>query len=141
MSYAKTAEVASSLRPPISGKPMKLPTSRPKTPTTPGLSDKMRAETGKALETLLKKGSFQTGLEVLFKTAAPLPTAQIAGAGPFMSAARALPSKMLSPIKRGLGLAALGAGGALAYGAHKQNVQDRENNSLVYAPMQGSVMG
>src|SRR5258706_11267800 len=137
MSYTKLAEVTSSLRPPMSGRPMKAPAPRSKSLTTPGLSEKMRAETGTSLEAMLKKGSFQTGLEALLKTAAPLPTAQIAsGSSPFMGAMRALPSKMLSPVKRGLGLAALGAGGALAYGMHRQNVEDREKNPLVYAPMQ-----
>lgn len=49
--------------------------------------------------------------------------------------------KWLRPgARRTLGLAGIGAAGALAYGMHRQNAQDRENNSLVYAPLPGSVM-
>jgi hypothetical protein len=46
--------------------------------------------------------------------------------------------RFMRPVKRGLGLAALGAGGALAYGLHRQNQEDRDKNSLVYAPLQGA---
>ena len=42
--------------------------------------------------------------------------------------------------RRTLGLAGVGAAGALAYGMHRQNEQDRQNNSLVYTPLPGSVM-
>ncbi len=41
---------------------------------------------------------------------------------------------------RTLGLMGLGAAGALAYGMHRSNANDRERHSLVYAPMQGSMM-
>jgi hypothetical protein len=41
---------------------------------------------------------------------------------------------------RALGLAGLGAAGAIAYGMHRSNQNDRERHSLVYAPMQGSMM-
>jgi hypothetical protein len=44
--------------------------------------------------------------------------------------------RFMRPMKRGLGLAALGAGGALAYGLHHGHQQDQEKN-LVYAPLQG----
>jgi hypothetical protein len=46
--------------------------------------------------------------------------------------------RFMRPVKRGLGLAALGAGGALAYGLHQQNQEDRDKRSLVYAPLQGA---
>lgn len=41
---------------------------------------------------------------------------------------------------RTLGLMGLGAAGALAYGMHRSNANDRERGSLVYTPMQGSFM-
>ena len=40
-------------------------------------------------------------------------------------------------VGKGLGYGALAAGGALAYGLHRQNETDRENYPLVYAPMGG----
>ena len=43
----------------------------------------------------------------------------------------------MRPAGKALGLGALAAGGALAYGIHAQNKHDRENNPLVYAPMEG----
>jgi len=43
----------------------------------------------------------------------------------------------MRPIKRGLGLAALGAAGTAAYGLHKQHHIDEEKIPLVYAPLQG----
>jgi hypothetical protein len=143
MSLGKLAAIMSANAPPFVGKPPpKMPATRPKTLASPGLGEKMRQETGSALESALGGNrSFSTGLENLVKAAAALPTATVAGANPFMSAMRSLPSRALRPVKRGLGLAALGAGGALAYGMHRQNVEDRENNPLVYAPMQGTVMG
>ena len=45
--------------------------------------------------------------------------------------------RFLRPAGKALGLGALAAGGALAYGVHEQNKNDRENNPLVYAPMEG----
>ncbi len=39
---------------------------------------------------------------------------------------------------RALGWGALAAGGALAYGLHRQNQEDRDARNLVYAPMEGS---
>lgn len=57
------------------------------------------------------------------------------------AAAPAGPSRMqqfMRPVKRGLGLAALGAAGAAAYGMHQQNERDQEGRDLVYAPMGGS---
>lgn len=50
-------------------------------------------------------------------------------------------SRVAGPVKKGLGLAALGGAGALAYGLHRQNVEDREKNPLVYAPMTGGYYG
>lgn len=141
MLATKLAAISSALAPPFVGRPMKAPAPAPTRTGTPGLGARMREETSRSLESALKANPFQTGLEQAVKAAAGLPTAQIAGASPFMGAMRALPGRMLGGAKRGLGLAALGAGGALAYGLHKQNVQDRENNPLVYAPMQGSVLG
>jgi hypothetical protein len=43
-------------------------------------------------------------------------------------------------IGRAVGLTGLGTMGALAYGMHRSNVNDRERNPLIYAPMQGSMM-
>ena len=40
-----------------------------------------------------------------------------------------------------LGLAGLGAAGALAYGAHQEHNRDREQQGLVYSPMPGSFAG
>lgn len=48
---------------------------------------------------------------------------------------------MAGPLKTTLGLGALGALGAGAYGMHRQNQEDHDRNSLVYSPMPGSVMG
>jgi hypothetical protein len=42
---------------------------------------------------------------------------------------------------RALGWGTLAAGGALAYGLHRQNQADNEARNLVYAPMQGSYYG
>lgn len=39
---------------------------------------------------------------------------------------------------RALGWGALAAGGALAYGLHRQNQEDRDARNLVYAPMEGN---
>lgn len=46
-------------------------------------------------------------------------------------------SQFMRPMKRGLGIAALGTAGALAYGLHRQNVHDREQERNIYAPMTG----
>lgn len=136
------------------------PTTPPPRPlaygrTAPGaqmanLGDRMRQETSSALEQLLKHGSFATGLEPLIKAALAMETPVGMGAGilnKFKQAPAALGEGFSSvgrgirgalPGKGTLGLAALGAGGALAYGIHRQNQQDRQNYPLVYAPMQGS---
>jgi hypothetical protein len=53
-------------------------------------------------------------------------------------AARRGVGRFLRPAGKALGLGALAAGGALAYGMHEQNKTDRENNPLVYAPMEGT---
>lgn len=45
--------------------------------------------------------------------------------------------KLPGGVKGTLGLAALGALGAGAYGLHKQHAHDLENERMVYAPMQG----
>ena len=67
---------------------------------------------------------------------------KLAIAMPIAESPLAMPSlrggNFIRPIKRGLGLAALGAGGALAYGLHHQNQQDQDQRNLVYAPMQGA---
>lgn len=52
-------------------------------------------------------------------------------------AARGGVGRFLRPAGKTLGLGALAAGGALAYGMHEQNKTDRENYPLVYAPMSG----
>lgn len=44
----------------------------------------------------------------------------------------------MQPLKQGLGLAALGTAGAVAYGMHNQNEEDRAAHNLVYAPTQGA---
>lgn len=46
--------------------------------------------------------------------------------------------QFMRPLKSGLGLAALGAGGAMLYGMHRQNQEDRDARNLVYAPMTGA---
>ena len=63
---------------------------------------------------------------------APTPTAPAAPAGPSRM------QQFMRPVKRGLGLAALGAAGATAYGLHQQNERDQEGRNLVYAPMGGT---
>lgn len=198
----KGAAVRSALSLPFTSK-----TTPPK--TTPGLGDKMRTETSKTLEHMLKKGSLSTGLESIVKiakgmpagmpTGTPMPAWQAdfhaarqhaapvqtpaqdapppaanpmphaswadahkgvaaqraqAQAGPMApalpppppAAAQATPTprgggmgKFMRPgLGRTLGLAGIGAAGALAYGMHRQNARDRDRNSLVYAPMQGT---
>lgn len=131
----------------------------------------MRQETSHALETMLKKSSFETGLEALVKAAAAasIPTARVVPKGsgvrtptpapaaapaagpaptslpqlphPMMAAARALPGQAWGAVKKPLALGALGAAGVAAYGMHRQNQEDQDRNSLVYTPMTGSVMG
>lgn len=59
-------------------------------------------------------------------------TPAVAPTAPAVTAARGW-----SPFKKTLGLAALGAGGALAMGLHRQNKEDRANRDLIYAPMTG----
>ncbi|HEX7018738.1 MAG TPA: hypothetical protein VF159_01915 [Gemmatimonadaceae bacterium] len=71
MQSSKVAAVMSGLSAPIKSKPMKVdsPAPRAKTPTTPGLGAKMREETSRSLEKMLKQGAFTTGLEGLLKHA------------------------------------------------------------------------
>jgi len=57
------------------------------------------------------------------------------------AAAPGLLSRIAGPAKKALGLGALGAAGAAAYGLHKGNVEDREKGSLVYAPTSGGFAG
>ena len=76
-------------------------------------------------------GQQELGLDALPHTP---PTAS--AAAPAAAAARGGFGRFMRPVKRGLGLAALGAGGALAYGLHHGHKQDQEKN-LVYAPLQG----
>lgn len=77
----KLAAVMSSLSPPVKGKPIapNLPKPRPKSPTTPGLGARMREETSRSLEQMLKQSAFTTGLEPLLKharNALPMPAAR-----------------------------------------------------------------
>lgn len=180
---SRVAAVMSSLGPGFAGKPpAKVPAPRPSPRATSGLGEKMRAETGHALESVLGEGrKFTTGLEKAVKSAAAtvaaLPAARVVPQGrgvrvpvkapapppltpegaqivslpkpshPLMSAARALPGQLQAlpgrawdATKRPLALGALGAAGALAYGMHRQDQQDRENQQLVYAPLQGAMM-
>lgn len=60
---------------------------------------------------------------------------------PAIAAARALPGRLMRPMGKALALGALGTAGALAYGMHRQNAEDRAQYPLVYAPMQGTMMG
>jgi len=179
----KVAAVMSSLGPGFASKPPpKAPAPRPSARATPGLGDKMRSETSRALESALGEGrKFATGLEKVVKaaaaTVAALPTARIVAPNsrvrtpvhapapppmtpegaqivslpkpshPLVAAARALPGQLQElpgrawgAAKRPLALGALGAAGALAYGLHQQNQHDRENQRLVYAPLQGAMM-
>ena len=94
---------------------------------------------------IVPKGS---GVHGPVATPAPMPTAQAVAsptlgerARTALSGAGETASRFMRPIGKGLGLAALGGLGALAYGLHRQNVTDRENYPLVYAPMQGSYLG
>lgn len=68
------------------------------------------------------------------------PAAQVAPLPAGGTAGGQAPAKFRFPIGKTLGLAGLGAAGAAAYGLHRQNVEDREKNPLVYAPMSGSFM-
>jgi hypothetical protein len=149
----KVAAVISSLGPGFASKPLpKAPASRPSAHASPGLGEKMRSETSRAIESGLSDGqTFTTGLEKAVKaaaeTVAALPTAQAVTPHPLAQAARALPGQLQAlpghvwgAAKRPLALGALGAAGALAYGMHQQNQHDRENQQLVYAPLQGAMM-
>lgn len=148
----KLAAVMNSLAPPFKGKSAPQSQSRPKTPTSPGLGAKMREETSRALERGLKTGGLRTGLEDLVKqatatlppaaNAVSLPFARTVPAGglPALPPAPRAPNRLLRGGMKTLGLAGLGAAGALAYGAHTQNENDRRQNALIYAPMPGSVM-
>jgi hypothetical protein len=64
------------------------------------------------------------------------PAAAPAAAGA-ASAAAGGAGRFMRGTRRGLGLAALGTAGALAYGLHNQNEEDRRQRDLVYAPMTG----
>lgn len=136
MAPEKIAAIMSSLGPSFTGKsPPKAPASRPSAHKTPGLGEKMRAETGKALESGLGSGrTFSTGLEELVKSSSE-------GVAPV--AKPSLMGRAWGATKKPLALGALGAAGALAYGMHQQNQQnqrDHENQRLVYAPLQGAMM-
>jgi len=47
--------------------------------------------------------------------------------------------RFLRPAGKALGIGALAAGGALAYGIHRSNQEDRKKYPLVYAPMSGGM--
>lgn len=159
----KFAMVQSGLAPLVSGaKPPKptTPAFKPKV-TVSGAGDRMRRETASALEQALAQGKHAALEHFGLKTAA-VPTVRMvapntgvrtpafattpAPATPM--GATSLPglpsragqaaSRFMRPVKKTLGLAALGAGGALALGLHHQNQQDRDQGSLVYSPMQGA---
>jgi hypothetical protein len=142
MSLGKLAAITSANAPAFVGKPPpKVPTPPARSFASSRLGDKMRSETGKALESALGGDrTFSTGLEKLVKASAALPPAQVVSPHPLMAATRALPGRMMGAVKRPLALGALGAAGAMAYGLHHQNAEDRENQRLVYAPMQGAMM-
>lgn len=75
--------------------------------------------------------------------AAATPIADVARAAPRALAAAAPAAAnaaggFMRGAKGALGLGALGAAGALAYGAHRHNENDRQQQSLVYAPLSGS---
>jgi hypothetical protein len=67
-----------------------------------------------------------------------------AGASPMARAAAGAAGgarKAWGPIKKTLALGGLGAGAALGYGLLQDHKEDRAKYPLVYAPMQGSMMG
>lgn len=69
---------------------------------------------------------------------ATVPTARVVTPGSgIRGPASAGLSSMMRPMRRAVGLAGLGAAGAVAYGLHHQNEEDREHQNLVYAPMAG----
>lgn len=193
----KVATVMSGLAPSIKSKPVKIDAPKPRanTPTTPGLGAKMREETSRSLEKMLKEGSFSTGLEQLLKTARaslapPRPSASwgdmhrgiaqlqaqnVRAQTPQLPPARTIRDELKTPaptqgggnglppvprtpssggnggggmlgsfkmprMGRTMGLMGLGALGAGLYGLHRQNEEDRQKRSLIYAPMPGSVM-
>jgi len=105
------------------------------------------------LRTSFEQGRYDACARYGIKTAAAtLPTARIVQPGSgvrtsantlpplpgALSRAGAAASQFMQPVKRGLGLAALGGAGALAYGLHRQNVQDHEHEQDIYAPMTGT---
>lgn len=117
----------SSLKPPMVGKPpASTPSRSPKTTITPGLSDKFKTETSQSLEKALKQGSFETGLECLFKSAAATPVV-------------APKPGMFSGWKKPLALAGLGAAGVLGGGAYLQHQKDKDHYPDIYAPMTGGI--
>ena len=155
----KIAVIMSGLTPSIAGaRPPKGTTAPPRAPTTtPGLGERMRTETSHALEHALVKGQTDALSHFGVKAAAvplphPMPAAPSAAAphvaptAPAQQAASpsmtsrmgAGASRFMRPMKRGLGLAALGTAGAMAYGLHEQNKEDEEARNLAYAPMQGT---
>lgn len=150
MRDAKAATVMSGLSPLAgSGRPPKgspLPSVHAPT-TAPGVGERMRRETGSALEQALTKGKLAALTHYGLKAAAaPLPVARAftgrgaAAAGGGTNGGILNGSgvqQFMRPVKRGLGLAAIGATGAAAYGLHQQNARDQEGRDLVYAPLGG----
>ena len=134
-------------KPPPKPRPISYGRTAPGSPLA-DLGDRMRRETGSALEQLLKHGSFTTGLEPLVKMAIAMEAPPGTNAWSRFQQVPETIGRGFSALGRGvrnalpkpgtLGLMGLGAAGALAYGVHRQNEHDRQNYPLVYAPMQGS---
>ena len=127
----KHAIVSSALAPPFVGRGMSGP-ARPA--VTPGLGEKMRTETGHALEQALSRGSADALSHFGLKAAGMgAPIVPMSG----LSMPKLNLGRFARPAGKALGLAALGAGGALALGMHHQNQEDRAQHDLVYAPLGG----
>ncbi len=161
----KLAAILSSLSPPVTGARMPRGTAVPPhaSPVTPGLGEKMRAETSRALEQALTQGHTDALAHFGLKSAAApsIPTARIVpkgsgvrGPAPAMTNAQAVASpgmmeraragvsnaagaagKFMRPAGKWLGLGALGLGAAGLYGLHHQNQYDQQQRNLVYAPL------
>lgn len=71
----------------------------------------------------------------------PMPTSTgLPDLPPLNTGDKGLLSKFRPRMGRSVGLLGLGAAGAMAYGMHRSNANDRERHPLIYAPMQGSAM-
>ena len=60
------------------------------------------------------------------------------GAGRFFAGTGKAVRRGAGTAAKGLGLAALGTGGVLAYGLHRQNVDDEKRLGQIHVPMEGT---